>query len=297
MGNLTRKRLLVLLALSVVVSVCLELREAWKNVKAADEKTRLVASALELQIAVARAEWRREDLQEAILRANWRREDPEEAILRTEAEELKLEKALARAETEELRLEKALARAEAEELKLEKALARAEAVALKVDNTLALDLVWARERTMWSAKRKTVVTVHNKYISDINQAWSSARRRAWTERADLAYLSAQEWGKVGLLTLVIFLSLAITARMQARVLIHPDGKHQRFAAAFFSQKTNKHVLEPVLRDLRDEYMEALAEGRLWKARWVRIRGTWSFWAAVVTQFPTSLLKWLKAFVT
>ncbi len=77
----------------------------------------------------------------------------------------------------------------------------------------------------------------------------------------------------------------------------PGFKLRAFAEFFFSPKTYEKVLEPVLRDLQDEHMEALAEGQIGKARWVRIRGTCSFWAAVAAQLPTSLIKWLKAFVT
>ncbi len=77
----------------------------------------------------------------------------------------------------------------------------------------------------------------------------------------------------------------------------PGFKLQAFGEFTFSRKTYRNVLEPALEDLQSEHTEALAEDRLWKARWVRIRGTGAFWAAAVAQLPTSLLKWLKAFVT
>ncbi len=86
-------------------------------------------------------------------------------------------------------------------------------------------------------------------------------------------------------------------KLTKRILRPPGFKLQAFADLFFSPKTYGNVLEPVLRDLQAEHMEALAEGRPRKARWVHIRGTWSFWAAVVAQLPVSLLKWIKAFVT
>lgn len=50
----------------------------------------------------------------------------------------------------------------------------------------------------------------------------------------------------------------------------------RIAEFAFSKKTFTEVFEPTIRDLRDEYNEALLEGRSWKARWVRSRGYWSF---------------------
>jgi hypothetical protein len=71
----------------------------------------------------------------------------------------------------------------------------------------------------------------------------------------------------------------------------PPGVHlQAFADAVFSPKTRRLVLEPTLRDLYDEYCEALKEGRPWKARWARARGYMSFWSAVVAQLPVSLAR-------
>jgi hypothetical protein len=49
-----------------------------------------------------------------------------------------------------------------------------------------------------------------------------------------------------------------------------------FADFFYSRKSVEECLRPTIQDLQDEYAEALAANRLHKARWVRIRGTWSF---------------------
>ena len=74
-------------------------------------------------------------------------------------------------------------------------------------------------------------------------------------------------------------------------IARPPGVHLRaFADAVFSTKTRRLVFEPTLRDLYDEYCEALKEGRVWKARWTRARGYGSFWSAVLAQLPVSLLK-------
>jgi hypothetical protein len=48
----------------------------------------------------------------------------------------------------------------------------------------------------------------------------------------------------------------------------------------FSRKANAQVFVPIVIDMREEYFEALSQNRIWKARWVRIRGTWSFFAAI-----------------
>lgn len=49
-----------------------------------------------------------------------------------------------------------------------------------------------------------------------------------------------------------------------------------FADFFYSKKSVEECLRPTIQDLQDEYAEALAAKRPHKARWVRIRGTWSF---------------------
>jgi hypothetical protein len=75
-----------------------------------------------------------------------------------------------------------------------------------------------------------------------------------------------------------------------RVQAPPGRKLQAFAEFFFSRKTNSEVFEPTLRDLLDEYCEALQEKRPWKARWVCVRGYWSFWSAALAQLPISVVK-------
>jgi len=71
----------------------------------------------------------------------------------------------------------------------------------------------------------------------------------------------------------------------------PPGLYLRRLAEFlFSRKTYDYILAPILRDLCDEYCEALAANRPWKTRWVRIRGYWSFWSAVFAQLPISTVK-------
>jgi hypothetical protein len=58
---------------------------------------------------------------------------------------------------------------------------------------------------------------------------------------------------------------------------HPPGYGLLwFADFFYSRKSVEECLRPTIQDLQDEYAEALAAKRPHKARWVRIRGTWSF---------------------
>jgi hypothetical protein len=75
-----------------------------------------------------------------------------------------------------------------------------------------------------------------------------------------------------------------------RIQRAPGFRLRRFAEFLFTRRTFELVLEPVLRDLLDEYYEALGADALWKSRWVCVRGYWSFWSAVFAQTPISLVK-------
>ena len=77
---------------------------------------------------------------------------------------------------------------------------------------------------------------------------------------------------------------------QRRIHYPPGSRLLGLADFIFSGKTFSVVFEPIVTDLRDEYIEAYGHERLWKARWVQIRGYWSFWSAVFAQVPLSLLK-------
>lgn len=80
------------------------------------------------------------------------------------------------------------------------------------------------------------------------------------------------------------------ARSISPIHTAPGWTLHRIADFCFSKATVESVLGPTLRDLQLEHLEALSEGRMWKARWVRCRGYWSFWSAVVAQLPVSLVK-------
>jgi len=60
----------------------------------------------------------------------------------------------------------------------------------------------------------------------------------------------------------------------------PPG-HTLLAIAEFlcSERTFDEILRPTIDDMRREYNQALADDRRAKAKWVRMRGTWSFLAA------------------
>jgi hypothetical protein len=77
---------------------------------------------------------------------------------------------------------------------------------------------------------------------------------------------------------------------QGQIKAPPGSRLRVFAEFCFSRRTYERVLEPILRDLFDEYCEALNDHRPWKARWVQTLGYWSFWSAVLAQMPISMVK-------
>jgi hypothetical protein len=70
----------------------------------------------------------------------------------------------------------------------------------------------------------------------------------------------------------------------------PGWRLNAFAKFVFPKKIYERVLQPTLADLESEYAEALAEGDVLKAKWVKVRGIYSFWAAALLQLPVSLVR-------
>ena len=53
----------------------------------------------------------------------------------------------------------------------------------------------------------------------------------------------------------------------------------------FSSKTQKEIFEPILSDWQEEYFEALFKKEIWKARWINVRYTYAFLAAMWAKSP------------
>ncbi|HLL47388.1 MAG TPA: hypothetical protein VK399_11810 [Longimicrobiaceae bacterium] len=74
----------------------------------------------------------------------------------------------------------------------------------------------------------------------------------------------------------------------------PGFRLLRIAEFLFSSKVFAEMLQPPIVDLQTEYIEAVAEGRKWKRRWVLVRGYWSVaCAAVKASSVLSALKVIK----
>ena len=80
---------------------------------------------------------------------------------------------------------------------------------------------------------------------------------------------------------------------QRAVVCPPGAKLGTLASFFFSKRTYAIVLKPYLAEMQEEYFEALSERRLWKARWVRVRGVICFWSHVLLQLPVSATRLAK----
>jgi hypothetical protein len=81
------------------------------------------------------------------------------------------------------------------------------------------------------------------------------------------------------------ISISVSPPREQRV---PGRNLRRIAKLFFSAKSYSTVLEPTLSDLAEEHALAVAEQRPWRARYIRLRGCWSFWAAVATHLVAAL---------
>lgn len=73
----------------------------------------------------------------------------------------------------------------------------------------------------------------------------------------------------------------------------PGGLLLSVVEFLFTKRSVEQVFVPTIVDMRDEYFEALSQNRIWKARWVRLRGTWKFFVAMGLDRVLSLV-WLCA---
>ncbi len=67
-----------------------------------------------------------------------------------------------------------------------------------------------------------------------------------------------------------------TGSRSSRVVSAPGAGLLWFADFFYSRKDADEALKPVVEDMRLEYFDACANGRVAKANWIRVRGTSAF---------------------
>ena len=76
-----------------------------------------------------------------------------------------------------------------------------------------------------------------------------------------------------------------------RHLTRPPGSLFETVVRFvYSPKTREAVFDQIIFDMREEYNEALFDGKRWKARWIRVRGTSAIFTAMGLHRIGSLAK-------
>jgi hypothetical protein len=107
-------------------------------------------------------------------------------------------------------------------------------------------------------------------------------------------MAAVATGVAGILSVVRQVHLSGWSRVKwwsrIRVSAPPGYRALRILEWVYSPKTVKRVFRPAVADMQHEHLEALASGKVWKARWVLLRGRCSLVSAAIAQAPFSLLK-------
>ena len=70
-------------------------------------------------------------------------------------------------------------------------------------------------------------------------------------------------------------------------LLHKSFQHNllKITEFLFSAKIQKEIFEPITVDWHEEYFEALFKKEIWKARWMNMRYTYAFFAAMWQKSP------------
>jgi hypothetical protein len=72
----------------------------------------------------------------------------------------------------------------------------------------------------------------------------------------------------------------LMGKANGTIRLPPGAKLLQLTDFLYTKRKQEKVFEEIVRDMREEYFEAMAQNRIGKARWVRIRGTYSFFAAI-----------------
>jgi hypothetical protein len=107
------------------------------------------------------------------------------------------------------------------------------------------------------------------------------------ERLDAQLLSIDHHGNIR-----HFLDENKPTRLQ-QILRPPGARLDSVASFVFTRHIYQTVLRPCLAETQEEYFEALSQGHLRKAQWVRFRGVINFWSHVVLQMPVSFTRTVR----
>ena len=171
-------------------------------------------------------------------------------------------------------------------------------MARAADEAIESKVVW--EPVAWAAGIVWLAAwAATNEVSRSVKAAAEARARARTvgKLASALMVGALAWAlgvAVAFVWTAAFVWAAMTAdsKPASTIKAPPGYKLLAFAQFLYSKKSYTIIFEPIVSDLQDEHIEALAAEQICKARWVLLRGYWSFWAAVVAKAPLSLVKWI-----
>lgn len=75
-----------------------------------------------------------------------------------------------------------------------------------------------------------------------------------------------------------------------RVRVAWGSRLWRLADFLYARKTRERVFDQIILDWREEWCEAMSEGRRARAAWINLRGVWSFGSAMMAHGLGSVLK-------
>jgi len=79
-------------------------------------------------------------------------------------------------------------------------------------------------------------------------------------------------------------------------LTHMSSSLLQLSSFLYSAKTCKEVFEPIIVDWQEEFFEALFKKEIWKARWINVRYTYAFLAAMWQKSPIGdLIEFISKF--
>ena len=85
-------------------------------------------------------------------------------------------------------------------------------------------------------------------------------------------------------TVFRFIDLLIS-KSESIIQIPTNVKLLMICRFFYSANNQKEVFEPIAADWQEEYFEALFKKEIWKVRWINVRYTYAFFAAMWQKSP------------
>ncbi len=110
-------------------------------------------------------------------------------------------------------------------------------------------------------------------------------------------------GEIGVMFAFIYKGCEIILELIYKILINkskiyspPSSSLLKITAFLYSQQTQKQVFEITFADWQEEYFEALSKKEIWKARWINVRYTYAFLAAMWMKSPIGdLIEFIQKF--